>query len=349
MDNYFQALVVLLFACLIHLAFSTSYSDSMAAASITEIVKNFSEKSISLDFIVYRCQLHDLVDEIMKAVEKPAKVIKYGKSTELFHVIQSAIVFADHKDLAQFQNQAVLVNEFPQDFYFYVYIANFNGKLEQVSSLEFLDQNQIHRLCYYLLENKDFIELVTFTTFQQPNCRHLNRVTVNRFSKESSKWETDKFAIEKFRNFNGCELKVFKRIPNNGFSGVIYRLFESSLNFTTKLVNSIEEEDLEKSSLDFVVNFAPTRTILRDNQKVENKLEITHFLFEGYQLLVVTRFPPYSILDKALLPFDPEVWWWLIGFLTVGVVCIIVVSFMREKVKEFVFGLGVRAQLLNLV
>jgi hypothetical protein len=55
------------------------------------------------------------------------------------------------------------------------------------------------------------------------------------------------------------------------------------------------------------------------------------------------------MLDKALLPFDPEVWWWLIGFLTVAVVAIIVLSFMKKKVKNFVFGSNVRAPLLNLV
>jgi hypothetical protein len=72
------------------------------------------------------------------------------------------------------------------------------------------------------------------------------------------------------------------------------------------------------------------------------------FLVIDYVLLV-SRSAPYSFFEKALLPFDSEVWYWLIGFVAVGLLVIVVVSFMSQTVQNFVFGLNVRAPMLNLV
>jgi hypothetical protein len=193
---------------------------------------------------------------------------------------------------------------------------------------------------------------VTYTTFQQPNCRKFNQLTINRFSKATKKWETDKFAIEKFRNFNGCELKVKRIKPEELFEDQIFELIETSLNFTAKWVIFYQDSNTfptEELPTDIELSIKSMRMVLRDNQKLKWKLSITHPILDGYKLLLVSKFLPYSMLEKALLPFDPEVWWWLIGFLAVGVVSIIVVSFMREKVKTYVFGSQVRAPLLNIM
>jgi hypothetical protein len=72
------------------------------------------------------------------------------------------------------------------------------------------------------------------------------------------------------------------------------------------------------------------------------------FLATNYVFLV-SRYAPYSYLEKALMPFDSEIWYWLIGFMVVGLLVIIVVSFMSNTVQNFVFGLNVRAPMLNLV
>jgi hypothetical protein len=351
MKNYSQTLVFLLLADLIHLATSIGRSESMAAAAITEIANKLSEKEISFDFIVYRCELDHLVDKIAKSVDKPVNVIKVRNSKE-FRVCQSAIVFVDHEELEVFHSHIVLGNDFPQDFHFFIYMATFKGELKQIKSKEFIDSTRLHRFCYYLLDHKDSIELVTYTTFQQPKCREVNQVTINRFSKVTKKWETDKFTIEKFRNFNGCELVVLKATYEDDIYVQLHEIFQRSFNFSAKYVISDNSQKFVNKEVpnDFAIIFFPKRVIvIKENRVVKFKLAFTHHAIIANTMLIVSRFLPYSMLDKALMPFDPEVWCWLIGFLAFGVVFIIVVTFMREKVKKFVFGSRVRAPLLNMV
>jgi hypothetical protein len=77
--------------------------------------------------------------------------------------------------------------------------------------------------------------------------------------------------------------------------------------------------------------------------------DMTHYVFVQDLVFVVTRPEPYSFFEKALLPLDAEVWWWLIGFLAFGVMVIVVVSFMSRTIRNFVFGMKVKAPLLNMM
>jgi hypothetical protein len=67
------------------------------------------------------------------------------------------------------------------------------------------------------------------------------------------------------------------------------------------------------------------------------------------RLIIMSKSAPYSYLEKALMPFDPDVWYWLIGFLVFGVLVIVAVSFFSQKVQNFVFGLRIRAPMLNMM
>jgi hypothetical protein len=66
-------------------------------------------------------------------------------------------------------------------------------------------------------------------------------------------------------------------------------------------------------------------------------------------IFFVSRSAPYSFLEKALMPFDSEIWYWLVGFVAIGILVIVVVTFMSQKVQNFIFGLRVRAPMLNLM
>jgi hypothetical protein len=88
------------------------------------------------------------------------------------------------------------------------------------------------------------------------------------------------------------------------------------------------------------------------NAQARNKYKFMtpsyNFLATDYVFLV-SRSAPYSLLEKALMPFDADIWYWLIVFVAFGLMVIVVVSFMSQKVRNFVFGLNVRAPMLNLV
>jgi hypothetical protein len=75
----------------------------------------------------------------------------------------------------------------------------------------------------------------------------------------------------------------------------------------------------------------------------------TFSFFVTDYVFLASRSAPYSFSEKALMPFDSEVWYWLIVFVVVGMLVIAIVSFMSQKVRNFVFGLQVKAPMLNLV
>jgi hypothetical protein len=110
---------------------------------------------------------------------------------------------------------------------------------------------------------------------------------------------------------------------------------------------SVSDLPITDIMLDHHLSFARIAT----NENDENAMTFTTsftFLVTDYVFLV-SRSPLYSFFEKALLPFDQEVWHWLIGFLAAGLLVIVIVSFMSQKIRNFVFGLGIRAPMLNLV
>jgi hypothetical protein len=283
MKKYLQTLIVLLFASFIHSGTSFSSSESLAVPAIIEIINKFSEKSINFDFIIYRCELDYLVDKIANSVNKVTNVIQFRKSPKSFNVSRSAIVFVDHRDLKKFESRAFLSNEYPQDFYFFIYIVNFNGVLKQATFQRVIDPNLLHRFSSYLINHEHSIELVTYTTFQQPNCREVNKVTINRFSKVSKKWESDEFTMEKFRNFNECEFVFLRTVPGGSFYEPIHEIIQSSLNFTTKFVIydfKLEKYLTEELPTDFPFDLDIWRMVLRENNELQRKFIITHHIVE---------------------------------------------------------------------
>jgi hypothetical protein len=322
--------------------------ESSAATAIAEIVKSFPQ-SMNFDFIVYKSSLDDLANKIAKSVKRTTNVTKINdlKSPEaLIPIYQSAILFFSEEFLfREFYEIARLGNVFPKDFYFLVFIPNFKKNNFEL----LMDEKKPQKLflfLYFLCDSDDgnHFELVTFTMFNQPNCRKEQRVEINRFSKVFRKWESRKFSMEKFRNLNGCELIV--RRPKLAKFLEVYEFFESTLNITTKwdilgIPNDFTTFDLELYPI-------PTR-LLGSRTDLDTKTFPLHCITFSDQTLIVSRFAPYSMAEKALLPLDDDVWYWLIGFVGFGVGVIVVLSLMRRPIRHFMIGSNVRAPLLNLL
>jgi hypothetical protein len=105
-----------------------------------------------------------------------------------------------------------------------------------------------------------------------------------------------------------------------------------------------------KGHHDFILNKGMVRMITEATHKRRPVYIAPAYYINTFDhVFLVTKPAPYTYFEKALLPFDDEVWFWLIGYLTVGVIVIVVVSFASRTVQRFVFGLRVKAPMLNLV
>jgi hypothetical protein len=343
--------LVVLFVLLIATSFVMSKSPEAATAIAALIEGFFVNRSLNFDFIIYRCPLVELVDEVSKLVKAPAQILRLDNIEEDLIIKQSAVLlFNESARFSEFYRKTTIINEFPKKIYLFVYIQHF--KYYDLSQFHFNPWN-LKEICnniYFLLDQQDEkpISLVTLTVFQQPNCRSFQSVLVNYFTKTTRKWEGKKFTEEKFRNFNGCELVI-------AFSDFSWQLLdvikaiESNLNFKSKIVLSNESTThdyiLRQNSMRMVDSFEfEAKTF-----KQYRQYTLTNYVYVHDVVFIVSRPAPYTFLEKALLPFDAEVWWWLIGFLAFGVMVIAVVSFMNKKIRDFVFGMKVKAPLLNMM
>jgi hypothetical protein len=106
-----------------------------------------------------------------------------------------------------------------------------------------------------------------------------------------------------------------------------------------------------------------TKVILSDETRVDdfeihlNSLRYLQMHFKGYimtapvtamdEIILISRSAPYTQFDKIFMPFEIEVWHWLIGTLTFFVVAICILKLTPKFVQEFVFGSRVWTPLLN--
>jgi hypothetical protein len=336
------------FVILLAVSFVASQDTGAATAIATLIEDFFVNQSINFDFTNYRCPLVKLAGKISKLVKVPTKILNLDNIEKVLTINQSAILlFNESARFFEFYTKTAIVNEYPTKLHLFVYIQNF--KSNDFTQFHFKSWNP-KELCnniYFLvdLQRGNAIDLFTVTTFQQPECRLYQLVEINHFSKTLKKWETRKFIEQKFRNFNGCEMVI-------AYDESVWDLLriaetiESNLNFTSKAV-SIRNT----TTADFGMYQHSMRLV--ESSHVEGKSfkeqTMTHYIYVRHLVFIISRPEPYSFFEKALLPLDSDVWWWLIGFLAFGVMVIVVVSSMSRKIRDFVFGVKVKAPLLNMM
>jgi hypothetical protein len=179
--------------------------------------------------------------------------------------------------------------------------------------------------------------------FNPPNCREEQRVKINRFSKMSQKWES-----QKFKHLNGCELVVF-RIELSRYVEV-YNVIAPTLNITTNWTFDYGDEIGKRGEGKFDLFFvAVPMRMAQQFSYMEIRFVPSRCITFSDQTLIVSRSAPFTIAEKALMPLDADVWYWLIGFVGFGVGVIIVMNFARIPIRNFVIGRNVGAPLLNLM
>jgi hypothetical protein len=276
-------------------------------------------------------------------------------------VNNSAILTFDTvKSLKTFNNEVYLANQFPKNFTFYVYC-------QQATFTEIvkLRDTTIVPFQYFVVEEKYHVKLLTFVWYQhinsRVNCNKTALVEINSFTKKTQKWKKKTFLIEKFRNFQNCQLTfgVAEQVPANSF-GIFndtsawyfgYQItmidgLRSHLNYTADY-NPYQEESFffRNRRVEFVIQ--PSR--IGDMEQSVFGLFVTRpFRFENNYFLI----PPgadYSTYDKLILPFDSTTWYMIILVFVVSFSTIFVLKFTTPKLRNFIIGADVPSPTLNVV
>jgi hypothetical protein len=328
--------------------------------------------------------------ELKRFTTIPMEVTQHDLPITKFTAIdRSAVLFySTWDDYQKSDNHTVLwpkneknLHNSAKDLYFLVYVvdripSSYEYKEKFVA---FLGRSKLF-LDYFLEVNEASISLKTYRMFQQPNCREVKQVFVNQFSMATHKWENQKFWIEKFDNLNQCELVIDAIHPQN----LALQIDFNNENTTTYRGYVTKLNDIISKKLNFSFVFNPTKKIddylnleqLVIYEKFNKSLKYSDLQYEissfrkskiegSFALLsttwssrittvdeviLVARFKPYTALEKVFLPFQDEVWYWLIGTLGFIVsISVVILIFASKKVQRFTFGSRVKTVMLNLM
>jgi hypothetical protein len=358
----------------------SSNSTSPVAVAISQIANNvFAKGSYGFDIVVHgtnTSKLEAIANDVGKSIQVPH--LRRKKVDGLLQVNfpkrPAILMFNKWEEYQRNFVQTFLTTRYQSNPFFLIYIED-----DQDSKYYFEDLKKSMSLMprffldYFLEVTETSIILSTFERFQQPDCDNLYRVKVNEFSLATRKWESEKFVVDKFENLNQCEVLVNAIYPQRLAMQVDFDADNkpSYRGYVTKF------NDIISKKMNFTFVFNPVRLYLTNDSKAEygrennnvsgieydvdsfrklSRLEggyiitVTKGFTKVDEVILVSRFKPYSMLEKVFLPFEAEVWWCLIGFLSgLAVIASVILVFASEQVRRFVFGLKVNSPLLNMM
>jgi hypothetical protein len=356
------------FLCLI-LFLSIFFSiQTFVPYAIREIIRDFYvNQSENFDFIIYGAdtvKLGQLVTDIVKVKSGDAfayKLIQVHEGKEEVWVYRSAILLFDTFNSYQdFHARAHLASDF--NFKLLVYIIEFEYSSEELYPAP--RNLRMFSIETFMTQNfrRNSLNLTTFLKFQQPNCRDFVTLHVNKFSTSEMKWETQDYFIEKFKNYNGCQLVVvipFQRAPYtevsfdqygniNGIRGAavdIHWAISKKLNYTLgyNFFNIESKSLLYPGFVDFELTIQPMR------QLASTESALIQPIISVDSVIIASRSPTYSNFERVFMPFEHEVWICLTVTIAVSVITIVALKLTPKKVQDFVIGSEVSTPLLSFL
>lgn len=357
---------ILLYGC-ISLSFSKNSSVSLA---ISQIISDFYvTRSVRFDFIIYEPKAKNLSKVLSELTvvkagdEYTFKLMQVRAEKSVIEINNSAVMLFDTlRSYQDFHRRVSLTNMFSKQLHFLIYISDL--KKTQINLLLSVTNEIFHFETILLHDKEDSICLVTFITFQQPNCRAWQAIEINRFSKTTKNWENREFFVEKFDNFNGCQLIVEVPYPNEPSAGVEFDesgVLKNVWGYSVKLIEEISH------NLNFKINFNPYQkhqkkfyfySTTTDFVLIESAMRyaprygrrfFTHPMTTSEIMFLISKNDLYTQFEKIFLPFEFEVWVWLIITMSTGIIVISIIKLSSKHIQNFVFGSKVSTPMLNLV
>lgn len=364
------------------LLIKTSCMGHLISLAINQIFRDFYlSQNIRFDVFIYRNETND-VNEIVNGFvnAKPGEILPFKifcvrDENAVINISQSAILMFDSfRSYQNFSLRTFLNNSYPIDFNFLVYIRDFDVKqAKNLILAKKLDQEpSIFQFSNFLLHNfsEKTLNLLTFSMFQQPKCRDWIISKINRFSFVTKHWDHQQFFPKKYKAFNGCVISILiiypaqpaanvrfgtdnlsrRRMVASGYAVDFIKELARFLNFRIQFnaVHIFSKKFFNESSTED--DFKLHRGSWRDLYAMGwTRYFVTHHFSEEHTLILLSEPKPYSQFEKLILPFDDEVWSYLIATSTISLATVAFVKMLSKKVQTFVFGANVSSPFLNLL
>lgn len=358
------------FLLFIYLTCSACKENNVAQA-LSQIVRDFYvQKSEKFDFVTFSSSpdnLDDLVDQVIKEsrVSFSYQVVKVRESNETVKINQSAILIFDNiVSYFKFHRRPIYVNKYWKMFHFVVYIAELLENEKSLISSSFVNPSSLLQYESFLMETKNkSLVLMNYKMFQQPNCREWKNIVVNEYSTNLNAWKTKVFFPEKLQTFNGCEMVVVVMLPAEPIAGVDF-------DKTGKMIKAwgygIEMNEEIGRNLNYTSVYNPffikneslhNKTMWPDFYIYSLRLRLipgmdcahTHVFTTVEDFFLITKGKLFTPFEKLFLPFDDDVWMWMIITLAVALTTIFILKLTAKKYQNFVFGSKVNSPIMNML
>lgn len=217
-----------------------------------------------------------------------------------------------------------------------------NGTTQDVNDT-IKDGFSIDNAAFLLDETEKSISLVASFMFTNETCWENQLVTINRFKKQTMRWESDTFFPNKYRNFHSCTLhkKTGSNDLGKGFIDEIITELSVILNFNIKT-------SFLDSMAEFEVLQKPT-DLIKIISGLEN-LEFLQVVVTSEQgIYIIPYGEPLTHLQKFLLPFDSATWMFIVGTLSTILIGIQILGFASARIKTLFFGRSFESPTMNLL
>lgn len=350
---------------------SVNYSESvnsLISTALSQIIRDgFSANAEVSEIVVLGSnagKLNIIVNEVANLISdfSSYKVSNKTAARGSIRIKHSTIFLFDSlKSYHDFFKQVLPVDKYGHSFRFLVYVLD----VSEVHSKKLV---LLTGMLYYTIflvhsERDRSMSLMSLYFFQPPACG-INMNKINQFVKATGKWANKVTFPSKFENFNGCKLTIEISVPQepafectitkyntcdfSGYGIEIVKIISKALNFSVhfKPLNHFQSDRPfnDTSNIHSTLRVLPMRML-----KVFGSKVFTSSFTSLNEVLLISKSKQYTPYEKLFLPFETEVWTWLIITFAVAVLAIVILRLVPSKFRSFVIGSKVTTPSMNLL
>jgi hypothetical protein len=206
------------------------------------------------------------VDSLMKKLKFPVQVLHEEIRNQKLKIHQSAVVFlSSTQSHKHYLDNARLVNRYPKEFNFVVYIEGFNERYHEKLKLP---TNKLFFPEVFLIRfetERNALKLITLSFFELPHCR-ADWIVINSFDQSTEKWKSQEFSARYVDKFNGCTIRFdifeahktelnYQFFKNGsvqeigGYLSFFNQIFAKNLNYSFNFTRGGENFDLKMENV----------------------------------------------------------------------------------------------------
>jgi hypothetical protein len=279
--------------------------------------------------------------KILKKNEVPSTI--FNKAFE----ISSVIFMKSLESLQAVFDNFFVANPHPKKMKFLIFCEELTVKdlqdLNETNFMFFENEEPLIAQSYFLLDGIKQVRLFTFEWFTEESCNKQQLKLVNTFDKISSKWQNQSLTIQdKFRNFHNCQFLIQFSIEENFLRKVVTKTFAQRINARVRFLTNVEYGHLGSNEFPYIL--IKTFEVLR---RARSFLTATHD--DENFVLAITPTMLFTNWEKLFLPFDLQIWIFLILTFLGSFLIIFIINQMPKIIQDLIYGVGVQTPAFNIV